>query len=285
MKVVTAATILLVLISVTSIMNYSYGEKTNTTIQNASNLPTPAPIPMPIPPPGSLGMLEATAKVLGGNNKPSDFTINVSGNNPSPATFPGSSSGTTVTLKPGTYSVSASGLSGYTTTYSSGCTGSINEGKNINCTVTNQYTPTPESTTLNVVTRVNNTNGGTKQPSDFTINVSGNNPSPATFPGSSSGVSVRLNSGTYEVTQNSMPDYSTSYSSGCSGTANGVPISCIVTSQYQPTPLPVANLLVTKNVISNDRGTKKPSDFMIFVTGNSPSPNNFHGSTSGTSVS
>jgi len=132
---------------------------------------------------------------------------------------------------------------------------------------------------------VDNTNGGTKQPSDFTITVSGNNPSPATFPGSSSGVSVRLNSGTYEVTQNSMPDYSTSYSSGCSGTANGVPISCIVTSQYQPTPLPVANLLVTKNVISNDRGTKKPSDFMIFVTGNSPSPNNFHGSTSGTSVS
>src|SRR5215471_1520744 len=77
------------------------------------------------------------------------------------------------------YSVSASGLSGYTTTYSSGCTGSINEGKKINCTVTKQYTPTPESTTLNVVTKVDNTNGGTKQPSDFTITVSGNNPSPA----------------------------------------------------------------------------------------------------------
>src|SRR5262249_21364387 len=100
---------------------------------------------------------------------------------------------------PGMYSVSASGLSGYTTTYSSGCTGSINGGKNINCTVTNQYTPTPESTTLNVVTRVDNTNGGTKQPSDFTITVSGNNPSPATFPGSSTYATVRLNSGIYNV--------------------------------------------------------------------------------------
>ena len=62
MKVITAATILLVLISVTSIMNHSYGAKTNTTIHNESNLPTPAPMPMPIhnesnlpTPPGSLG--------------------------------------------------------------------------------------------------------------------------------------------------------------------------------------------------------------------------------------
>src|SRR5215469_5486013 len=254
MKVITAATILLVLISVTSIMNHSYGAKTNTTIHNESNLPTPAPMPMPIhnesnlpTPPGSLGTLEVTSKVLGGNNKPSDFTINVSGNNPSPATFPGSSSGTTVTLKPGTYSVSASGLSGYTTTYSSGCTGSINGGKNINCTVTNQYTPTPESTTLNVVTRVNNTNGGTKQPSDFTINVSGNNPSPATFPGSSSGTTVTLKPGTYSVSASGLSGYTTTYSSGCTGSINGGKnINCTVTNQYTPTPESTTLNVVTR---------------------------------------
>ena len=97
----------------------------------------------PIPPPGLLGTLEVTTKVLGGSNKPSDFTITVSGKGPSPGTFFGSSSGTPVTLKPGEYSVSASYLSGYTTTYSSGCSGSISGGKNIDlCTVTNQYTPT-----------------------------------------------------------------------------------------------------------------------------------------------
>ena len=64
------------------------------------------------------------------------------------------------------------------------------------CTVANQYAPLTGSTTfLNVVTKVDNTNGGTKQPSDFTITVSGNRPSPRTFSGSSSGTSVRLHSG------------------------------------------------------------------------------------------
>ncbi|MGN6347689.1 MAG: hypothetical protein ACTHME_08305, partial [Candidatus Nitrosocosmicus sp.] len=73
---------------------------------------------------------------MGGDSKPSDFTITVSGKNPDPPSFAGSTSGTTVTLKPGRYSVSSSTISGYTTTYSSGCSGSISGGKNINlCTV------------------------------------------------------------------------------------------------------------------------------------------------------
>jgi hypothetical protein len=239
MKALTAATILLVLISANSMMNYSYAATKNSPIQNESNLPTPAPLP--IPPPGLLGRLEVTTKVLGGNNKPSDFTITVSGKSPSPTSFSDSSSGTSVTLKPGKYSVSASYRSGYTTGYSSGCSGTISGGKNINlCTVTNQYTSAPGSTTfLDVVTKVDNTNGGTKQSSDFTITVSGNRPSPRTFSGSSSGTSVRLSSGSYEVTSNSIPDYSTSYSPACSGTASGgVPIKCTVTNEYHGNPAP-----------------------------------------------
>ena len=234
-KALTAATILLVLISANSMMNYTYAATKNTPIQNESNLPTP--IPLPFLQPGLLGTLGVTTKVLSGNNKPSDFTITVSGNSPTPRTFSGSSSGTTVTLKPGKYSVSASFVSGYTTTYSSECSGSISGGKKINiCTVTNQYTPSPG---FYVVTKVDNTNGGTKQPSDFTITVSGNRPSPRTFSGSSSGTSVRLSSGSYEVTGNSNPDYSTSYSPECSGTASGgVPIKCTITNEYYGKPTP-----------------------------------------------
>jgi hypothetical protein len=246
MKALTSATILLVLISANSMINYSYAATNNTTIQNETNLPTPAPLP--IPPPGLLGRLEVTTKVLGGDNNPSHFSITVSGNNPSPRTFSGSSSGTTVTLKPGKYSVSASYLSGYTTSYSSGCSGSISGGKSIYlCTVTNQYTPTPESTTLNVVTRVDNTNGGTKQPSDFSITVSGNRPSPRTFSGSSSGTSVRLSPGSYEVTSDSIPDYSTGYSPGCSGIASGgVPIKCTITTEFHGEPAPPLPTLPNK---------------------------------------
>ena len=69
---------------------------------------------------------------------PSDFIITVFGNNPKPAWFTGSSSGISHTLKPGKYSVSESSISGYSVRYSSGCSGSISIGKNINlCTVTN----------------------------------------------------------------------------------------------------------------------------------------------------
>ena len=59
----------------------------------------------------------------GGTNKPSDFTISVSGNNPSPASFSGSASGTTVQLTAGKYSVTEKGPSGYTTDYSGECSG------------------------------------------------------------------------------------------------------------------------------------------------------------------
>jgi len=144
-KALTAATILLVLISANSMTNYTYAATKNTPVQNESNLPTP--LPLPIPQPGLSVTLEVTTKVLSGNNKPSDFTITVSGNRPSPRTFSGSSSGTTVALKPGKYSVSASYVSGYTTTYSPECSGTASGGVPIKCTINNEYygKPTPPS--------------------------------------------------------------------------------------------------------------------------------------------
>src|SRR5437899_5519849 len=192
-KAVVAGIILVLLVFANSMMSYSYAAKKNIPVPNQSILPGPnssspppeIPTPLPIPSPGLLGTLKVTTKVSGGNKNPSDFTITVFGNSPKPASFAGSSSGTTVTLKPGTYNVSASAVSGYATTYSSGCSGTASGGL-VNCTVANKYTPPPGSTTfLNVVTKVDNTNGGTKKPSDFTITVSGNSPKPASFAGSS----------------------------------------------------------------------------------------------------
>jgi hypothetical protein len=43
-------------------------------------------------------------------------------------------------------------------------------------------------------------------------------------------------------------------------------------------------LLVTTHVINDEGGTKKPSDFTIFVHGNNPSLNSFPGNSSGTAV-
>jgi hypothetical protein len=102
----------------------------------------------------------------------------------------------------------------------------------------NSTSPIGSSTFLKVITKVDNSKGGTAKPSDFTIMVSGKSPSPKSFPGSSSGTSVTLKTGKYKVTGSGPTGYTTSYSSGCSGTASGgAPIKCTISSSFL-TPSP-----------------------------------------------
>jgi hypothetical protein len=267
---------------------YAYAaskNKNNTSTEDTSTDDTTPSAPI-----GSKTFLTVTTKVSGGTSKPSDFIVSVSGKNPTPKSFSGSSSGTSVTLNAGKYKVTASGPSDYTTSYSSGCSGTASGGTPIKCTVSNEYTGAPPGSTtfLNVITNVDNSNGGNKKPSDFTITVKGNNPSPKSFSGSSSGTSVTLKAGGYQVIEENdgTAGYSVSYSSGCSGTANGgIPIKCTVTNKYTASPPDSTTFLdVVTNVINNNQGTKKPSDFTITVKGNNPSPRSFYGSSSGTFV-
>jgi uncharacterized repeat protein (TIGR01451 family) len=80
----------------------------------------------------------------GGTKHASDFTLTVSGTSPSRASFPGSEAGTIVTLKPGPYAVNEAAASGYTTTKSETCSGSlIHYGDSATCTVTNNDIPGP----------------------------------------------------------------------------------------------------------------------------------------------
>jgi hypothetical protein len=69
------------------------------------------------------------------NQAPSNFTVAVSGLNANPSTFPGSLSGTQVTVA-GSYSVTALQLQGYSASYSSGCTGTLSQGQSALCVVT-----------------------------------------------------------------------------------------------------------------------------------------------------
>jgi hypothetical protein len=76
---------------------------------------------------------------------PSNFRMQVTGNNPIPASFNGSSQGTVVTLGPGEYDVSEStpppappGLT-LVTARSTDCTGNISEGDSRTCIMTNAY--------------------------------------------------------------------------------------------------------------------------------------------------
>jgi len=104
----------------------------------------------PTAPMGSKILLTVTTKVSGGTNNPSDFTIRVTGTNPSPNSFPGSSSGTSVTLNPGRYEVTASGPAAYTTKYSLGCSGIASTGGvPIECTISPSISiPTPTNVPL-----------------------------------------------------------------------------------------------------------------------------------------
>jgi Prealbumin-like fold domain len=89
------------------------------------------------------GTLIVTKKVInegGGNSKqPSDFTIKIHGNNPSPSSFPGNSSGTIVKLDMGMYSITESGPSDYNSTSSMDCSGAIMSVEAVKCDITNTY--------------------------------------------------------------------------------------------------------------------------------------------------
>ncbi len=90
------------------------------------------------------GTLIVTKKVInegdGNSKQPSDFTIKIHGNNPSPSLFPGNSSGTSVKLDMGMYSVTESGPSGYNSTSSMHCSGAImSVVETVKCDITNTY--------------------------------------------------------------------------------------------------------------------------------------------------
>ncbi len=65
---------------------------------------------------------------------PSAFTVVVSGQNPTPNTFPGSLSGVAVSVGGG-YAVTATGPSGYAANYSTGCNGSLVNGEQATCVI------------------------------------------------------------------------------------------------------------------------------------------------------
>jgi hypothetical protein len=91
-------------------------------------------------PPTTTATLTVIKQVIGGTAQPSDFNIGVNGNNPSPSSFPGSSSGTTVTIGEGEYIVGEGFSVDYSASFSSDCFGTISAGQTKTCTITNTST-------------------------------------------------------------------------------------------------------------------------------------------------
>lgn len=178
----------------------------------------------------------------GGTARPSDFSITVDGNSPSPSSFDGSSSGTTVTLEPGRYSVTESTMSDYTSSSSADCTGTIRAGQTKECTITNEYHAQDRSSQLVVIKNViNNPEDDSDlalRPSAFTVVVQGNDPLPRSFPGKSGeGVVVKLIPGEYNVFEEEVDGYTADYSDNCHGTIHAEETrACVITNEETVTP-------------------------------------------------
>src|SRR5581483_7929942 len=93
----------------------------------------------------SSGLLTVYVQVLSQSNyvypsqtySPGNFTVSVSGQNPSLTNFQGSQSGTSVSLSPGSYNVTVSNtVTGYTPSYSVGCSNTISAGQSQTCVIT-----------------------------------------------------------------------------------------------------------------------------------------------------
>ncbi|MBV7328370.1 hypothetical protein KFU94_08940 [Chloroflexi bacterium TSY] len=92
--------------------------------------------------PATLTVIKQVLNDDGGTAGPGDFTINVNGTNSSLASFPGSESGTIVTLDAGAYTVTEDAVVGYSGSFLADCTGTIAVGESKTCTVMNDDIPT-----------------------------------------------------------------------------------------------------------------------------------------------
>jgi uncharacterized repeat protein (TIGR01451 family) len=115
----------------------------------------------------------------GGTAQPADFTLTVTGNGPSAASFPGEGApGTTVTRGGGAYTGSAQAAPGYSATYSDECTGTIAPGASLTCTVVNDDTPSAPTADLQIEKAVSDGTPALGQ--DFTYELTVTNAGPET---------------------------------------------------------------------------------------------------------
>src|SRR3989344_2176477 len=220
----------------------------------------------------SLTVIKHVENDNGGTKAASDFTINVTGANVSDTSFPGDEAGTTVSLDAGSYSVGEVNPGGYSVSYSASCSGTITNGEQVTCTVTNSDIQ-PKLTVIKVVE-----NGDNETPlavSDFPLFVDGNSVI--------SGVQNGFNAGTVVVSETNQTNYNASFSADCDENGNvalglGDVKTCTITNTYQAPPPPEPGTLIVIKTVENDNGgTLGSSDFTINVSGTNVSDTSFPG--------
>ena len=201
---------------------------------------TTCPPLTPTPNAATLIVVKNVINDNGGILEPGDFRVSVTGPAPNPpiaSPFPAQDTpGTSIPVVANSaYQVREVTREGYSVDYSGDCDSNsgIPTGQTRTCIITNN----DESSTLRVIKRVINDDGGTLQSSDFQISVTGPSelsPNPESFPGrSGSGTNVEVTSNTpYSVTETTSSRYNADFdecrSSG--GIPPGETRTCIITN-------------------------------------------------------
>ena len=198
---------------------------------------------------GTLTVIKNLINNNGGTATCNEFSFSV--NTGTPVTFDDSPDCTNVqTVSAGTYSVTEPAVSGYTTTYSAGCTNAvIPNGGSATCTITND----DQAAGLTVIKNLINDDGGTASCNEFSFRVNGG--SAVTFDDSPDCTNVQtVDAGTYSVTEPAVSGYTTTYSAGCTNAVipNGGSATCTITNDDQPGTLTVVKVIAGGNDSCNE---------------------------------
>jgi hypothetical protein len=118
-----------------------FGDQSDNLKQSAApttaNQTTPTPTPTPTPTTATL----TVTKIVPGNTTaiPAQFAIHVTGNNPDPPNFAGSTTGIDVTLGSGAFNVTETPPTGsfFTSSFIGDCAGTVAAGQHLSCTIVN----------------------------------------------------------------------------------------------------------------------------------------------------
>jgi len=169
---------------------------------------------------GGTGTLQVNKYVVndnGGTALPGDFDLFIDGTQ--------TATGDVNTLNVGTHQVTETPVSGYYGIFGGDCDASgyvsIDVGDVKFCVLTNNDSrgdSTPSKGVIIVIKEVINDDGGTKVDSNFNMKVTGDNPSLSQFPGSSYGVAVTVDAGSYSIDEDDDSTYTKTLSEECTGT-------------------------------------------------------------------
>ena len=193
----------------------------------------------------------------GGTRTAGEFPLFVDG---SPVT-----SGEEITLSAGAHTVSETRDLGYRATIGGDCADdgriTLNPGDIKSCTITNEDI----APRLRLTKIVVNDDGGTATANQWTMDITGANPSNTGFSGDESGVVVEIEANAaYSVDENGgVPGYAKTLGEGCTGNLPlGGSTTCTITNDDI-----APRLTVTKIVVNNDGGTRTAGEFPLFVGG------------------